>query len=203
MNKYNIDYSIKKILLAAGSSKRYGTENKLSALINGKPIINHILDVLLKTFHHNEIIVVVGHDFQNIINLINNPIIECIKNENYKNGIGTSISSAMKKIDANTDGVMIIPGDMPFITKEDLTKLQKKFLELKCTKVVCPKYNAIIGNPVLLPKSYFKILENLNNDIGAKPYIKNEDLFFVQTNIGTTFDVDTVDNLVKAKKYKV
>ena len=203
MNKYNIDYSIKKILLAAGSSKRYGTENKLSALINGKPIINHILDVLLKTFHHNEIIVVVGHDFQNIINLINNPIIKYIKNENYKNGIGTSISSAMKKIDANTDGVMIIPGDMPFITKEDLTKLQKKFLELKCKKVVCPKHNAIIGNPVLLPKSYFKILENLNNDIGAKPYIKNEDLFFVQTNIGTTFDVDTVDNLVKAKKHKV
>ena len=84
MNKHNIDYSIKKILLAAGSSKRYGTENKLSALINGKPIINHTLDALLKTFHHNEIIVVVGYDFQNIINLINNPIIKYIKNENYK-----------------------------------------------------------------------------------------------------------------------
>ena len=202
MNKYNI-HSIKKILLAAGSSKRYGTENKLSALINGKPVINHILDALLKTFHHNEIIVVVGHDFQNIINLINNPKINYVKNQNYKNGIGTSISSAMKKIDSYTDGVMIIPGDMPFITIEDLIKLEKKFWELKCTKVVCPKHNGIIGNPVLLPKSYFKILENLNNDIGAKPYIKNEDLFFVQTNIGTTFDVDTVDNLVKAKKHKV
>ena len=200
MNKYNIDYSIKKILLAAGSSKRYGTENKLSALINGKPIINHTLDALLKTFHHNEIIVVVGHDFQNIINLINNPIIKYIKNENYKNGIGTSISSAMKKIDANTDGVMIIPGDMPFITKEDLTKLQKKFLELKCTKVVCPKHNGIIGNPVLLPKSYFKILESLNDDIGAKPYIKDKDLYFVHTNFGTNFDVDTVENLIKAKR---
>ena len=198
MNKYNI-HSIKKILLAAGSSKRYGTENKLSALINDKPLINHTLDALLKIFHHNEIIVVVGHDFQNIINLINNPKINYVKNQNYKNGIGTSISSAMKKIDPNTDGVMIIPGDMPFITIEDLTKLQKKFLELKCIKVVCPKHNAIIGNPVLLPKSYFKILESLNHDIGAKPYIKNKDLSFVETNFGTNFDVDTVQNLINAQ----
>ena len=199
MNKYNI-HSIKKILLAAGSSRRYGTENKLSALINGKSVINHTLDALLKTFHHNEIIVVVGHDFQNIINLINNPKINYVKNQNYKNGMGTSISSAMKKIDPNTDGVMIIPGDMPFITIEDLIKLEKKFLELKCTKVVCPKHNGIIGNPVLLPKSYFKILESLNDDIGAKPYIKDKDLAFVHTNFGTNFDVDTVENLIKAKR---
>ncbi|MDC0110158.1 nucleotidyltransferase family protein [Alphaproteobacteria bacterium] len=199
MNKYNI-HSIKKILLAAGSSKRYGTENKLSALINGKSVINHTLDALLKTFHHNEIIVVVGHDFQNIINLINNPKINYVKNQNYKNGMGTSISSAMKKIDSYTDGVMIIPGDMPFITIEDLIKLERKFLELKCTKVVCPKHNGIIGNPVLLPKSYFKILESLNDDIGAKPYIKDKDLSFVHTNFGTNFDVDTVENLIKAKR---
>ena len=203
MNKYNVDYSIKKILLAAGSSNRYGTKNKLTALINDKPLINHTLDVLLKTFHHNEIIVVVGHDFQNIINLINNPIIKYIKNQDYKNGIGTSISTAMKEIEDNTDGVMIIPGDMPFIITEDLIKLEKKFLELECKKIVCPKHNSIIGNPVLLPKSYFKILENLKDDIGAKPYFKNKDLSFVQTNIGTTIDVDTVENLIKAKKYKV
>ena len=199
MNKYNI-HSIKKILLAAGSSKRYGTENKLSALINGKSVINHTLDTLLKTFHHNEIIVVVGHDFQNIINLINNPKINYVKNQNYKNGMGTSISSAMKKIDSYTNGVMIIPGDMPFITIEDLIKLEKKFWELKCTKVVCPKHNGIIGNPVLLPKSYFKILESLNDDIGAKSYIKDKDLSFVHTNFGTNFDVDTVENLIKAKR---
>ena len=85
MNKYNI-HSIKKILLAAGSSKRYGTENKLSALINGKPIINHTLDALLKTFHHNEIIVVVGHDFQNIINLINNLKLTMLKIKIIKMG---------------------------------------------------------------------------------------------------------------------
>ena len=38
-------HKIKKILLAAGQSKRFGDKNKLSVMINGKPIINHILHI--------------------------------------------------------------------------------------------------------------------------------------------------------------
>ena len=58
--------NIKKILLAAGESKRFGDKNKLSEIINGKPIINHILDTLLEIFDPSELIVIVGHE-QNII----------------------------------------------------------------------------------------------------------------------------------------
>ena len=42
--------NIKKILLAAGESKRFGDKNKLSEIINGKPKINHILDTLFENF---------------------------------------------------------------------------------------------------------------------------------------------------------
>ena len=42
--------TIKKILLAAGESKRFGDKNKLSEIINEKPIINHILDTLYEIF---------------------------------------------------------------------------------------------------------------------------------------------------------
>jgi len=58
--------NIKKILLAAGQSKRFGDKNKLSEIINGKPIINHILDTLFEIFDPSELIVIVGHE-QNII----------------------------------------------------------------------------------------------------------------------------------------
>ena len=87
----------------------------------------------------------------------------------------------------------------PFVSLQPMNS-SITYAKAKCTKVVCPKHNGIIGNPVLLPKSYFKILESLNDDIGAKPYIKDKDLSFVHTNFGTNFDVDTVENLVKAKK---
>ena len=37
--------NIKKILLAAGQSKRFGDKNKLSAMINGKPIILSLIHI--------------------------------------------------------------------------------------------------------------------------------------------------------------
>ena len=49
---------IKKILLAAGESKRFGDKNKLSEMINDKPIINHVLDTLFEIFDYSELIVI-------------------------------------------------------------------------------------------------------------------------------------------------
>ena len=197
-----LNKTIKKIVLAAGLSNRFGPENKLVSFINNKSIINHTIDMLLRTFVIEDIIIVLGHDYQTIIKFINNSKIKYIKNKYFKKGIGTSISAGMSEIDSNTVGVMIIPGDMPFLQKDDLNKLQNKFIELNYSKVVCPQYNSIVGNPIILPKSYFETLQTLNNDFGAKQFLKDKDLVFVETSITTTFDIDTISDLKKAKQQK-
>ena len=69
MNKKK-DHQIKKILLAAGQSKRFGNKNKLTEIINGKPIISHILDTLFEIFDPSELIVIVGHEHKIIKDLI-------------------------------------------------------------------------------------------------------------------------------------
>ena len=61
----------------------------------------------------------------------------------------------------------------------------------------------IIGNPIILPKSYFETLKNLNNDFGAKKFLKQEDIVFVETSNATTFDIDTMCDLKKAKLHKI
>ena len=195
--------SIKKIVLAAGSSNRFGPENKLLSTINDKALISHTIDILIKTFIMDDIIIVLGHDYQTVLKLINNSEIRYIKNKHFKNGIGTSISAGMNEIDSNTFGVMIIPGDMPFLQQQDLTQLQNKFIELNYSKVVCPQYNSIVGNPIILPKSYFEILKTLKYDFGARKLLKNKDLVFVKTSITTTFDIDTTSDLKEAKIHKI
>ena len=82
---------VKKVILAAGCSKRYGEENKLVQIFQKKPIINHTIDALLEIFEPQELLVVVGHEYTKIINLINNPSIKIVNNIDYKKGIGTSI----------------------------------------------------------------------------------------------------------------
>ena len=190
---------IKKIILAAGLSKRYGLKNKLTQHINNKPIINCLMDKLLSIYDTSELLIVTGYEHETIINLINNSDIEFIYNNDYKKGIGTSISAGIRELDKTIRGVMIIPADMPIISTKDLIKLQNKFIELNCSKVIFPKYKSQVGNPVILPKKYFNILEGLKGDFGAKSQINKTDIITVNTDIGTIFDIDTVSNLEKAE----
>ena len=194
------DYKIKKILLAAGESKRFGNKNKLAEVINDKPIISHILDTLFGIFDPSEMIVIVGHEHKIIKNLIFNKDIKILENLDYRKGIGTSIALGVNNLDTDIDGVMIIPADMPYINSMDLINLEKKFMELNCVKVVMPEHNSIIGNPVILPRSYFNTLKSLKNDFGARSLIKKKDVITFKTGFGTIFDIDTKDKLAKPKK---
>lgn len=196
-NHKNCTNIIKKIILAAGSSRRYGKTNKLVQIFQDKPIIRHVIDVLLEENEPKDLLVVVGHEKSKIIDLINNPNIKIVNNIDYKRGIGTSISCAMRHIEDYIQGVMIIPADMPFISKVDLQNLENKFIELNSTKVVFPKYENSLGNPVILPKSYFDVLKNLKADEGARSNIKNKDYVTVNAGIGTTLDIDTKEEFNK------
>ena len=191
--------NIKKILLAAGESKRFGDKNKLSEIINGKPIINHILDTLFEIFDPSELIVIVGHEKNIIKNLIFNKDIKILENKDYRKGIGTSIALGMNNLNADIDGVMIIPADMPYINSKDLINLEKKFMELNCVKVVMPEHNYRIGNPVILPRNYFKTLKSLKDDFGARSLIRKKDTVTLKTGFGTIFDIDTKEELAKTK----
>ena len=197
INHKNFTNIIKKIILAAGSSRRYGKTNKLVQIFQDKPIIRHVIDVLLEENEPKDLLVVVGHEKSKIIDLINNPKIKIVNNIDYKRGIGTSISCAMRHIEDYIQGVMIIPADMPFISKVDLQNLENKFIELNSTKVVFPKYENSLGNPVILPKSYFDILKNLKADEGARSHIKNKEYVTVNAGIGTTLDIDTKEEFNK------
>ena len=191
--------NIKKILLAAGESKRFGDKNKLSEIINGKPIINHILDTLFEIFDPSELIVIVGHEKNIIKNLIFNKDIKILENKDYRKGIGTSIALGMNNLNTDIDGVMIIPADMPYINSKDLVNLEKKFMEFNCVKVVMPEHNYRIGNPVILPRNYFKTLKSLKNDFGARSLIRKKDIITLKTGFGTIFDIDSKEDLLKTK----
>ena len=199
MTNKNKPNKIKKIVLAAGESKRFGDKNKLSEIINGKPIINHILDTLFEIFDPSELIVIVGHEKNIIKNLIFNKDIKILENKDYRKGIGTSIALGMNNLNEYVDGVMIIPADMPYLNSKDLFNLEKKFIELNCEKVVMPEHNYQIGNPVILPRNYFKTLKTLKDDFGAKSLIRKKDIVTLKTGFGTIFDIDTKEQLAKTK----
>ena len=56
---------ISSILLAAGQSKRFKNENKLTKVYKNKPLINHILSSLIRS-EINKIILVLGYEASKI-----------------------------------------------------------------------------------------------------------------------------------------
>ena len=105
----------------------------------------------------------------------------------------------MNNLNADIDGVMIIPADMPYINSKDLINLEKKFMEFNCVKVVMPEHNYRIGNPVILPRNYFKTLKSLKDDFGARSLIRKKDIITLKTGFGTILDIDTKEELAKTK----
>ena len=187
-----------KVVLAAGLSKRYGLKNKILEKINGKTIIETILDRLIQIdSNKNNIVVIGGNNYNSLKKTLNKYDVKVFYNKNYKNGLGSSVSFIFKK-KINKNGIMFIPGDMPLISIKDFKKLINTFVQKK-NKIISPCYKKKIGNPLIIPKIYFNLLKNLKKDEGARKFLPSKDFIHVPCGYGTIFDIDTKYELLKAK----
>ena len=187
-----------KVVLAAGLSKRFGLKNKILEKINGKTLIETILDRLIQIdSNKNNIVVIGGNNYNSLKKTLNKYNVKVFYNKNYKNGLGSSVSFILKK-KINKNGIMFIPGDMPLISIKDFKKLINTFVQKK-NKIISPCYKKKIGNPLIIPKIYFNLLKNLKKDEGARKFLPSKDFIHVPCGYGTIFDIDTKYELLKAK----
>ena len=187
-----------KVVLAAGLSKRFGLKNKILEKINGKTLIETILDRLIQIdSNKNNIVVIGGNNYNSLKKTLKKYDVKVFYNKNYKNGLGSSVSFIFKK-KINKNGIMFIPGDMPLISIKDYQKLINTFVQKK-NKIISPCYNKKIGNPLIIPKIYFNLLKNIKRDEGARKFLPSKDFIHVPCSYGTIFDIDTKYELLKAK----
>ena len=157
---------ISAILLAAGQSKRLRSENKLTKLFKGKPLINHILFSLIKS-KVNKIIIVLGFEHLKI----------------KKKGMSSSIKTGLKKLPKNSKGFLIVLGDMPNITKTTINKICLSITKSD-KEIILPKFKNRIGNPIGFKYSMIKNIYKIKGDRGAKNIIKknNKKIKFLNIN---------------------
>jgi len=142
------------IVLAAGSSKRMGAENKLLLPYKSKTIIEatilNILDAGIK-----EVIVVTGYEADKITMTVQYLPVRLIYNTTYEKGMTTSIQKGVEA--ARGSGYMICLADMFAITPTEYIKLQTFFdaCIAKDEQCICiPRYNNEKGNPVIFSQYY-------------------------------------------------
>ena len=190
-----IKKNISAIVLAAGKSSRMLGKNKLLEKIKKEEIITIIVKETLKS-NVDEVVVVTGHDEKKIKNALKNLQVRYTKSENYSYGMGNSISSGIKSLSKNTDGVIILLGDMPQTKFKNINILINSFN--RNYNICILKYKGKTGNPVLFGSFYFNDLTKLKEDHGGKDIVNNnlESIISKEVNDSSIlFDIDTPDDL--------
>ena len=180
---------ISAILLAAGQSQRMGGDNKLIKKYNKKHLINHILDILIKS-KIKKIIVVLGFQTSKVKKIIvRNKKISFVYNKNYKFGMASSIKIGLKRISKKNIGFLIIHADMPKISRKIINKIYEA-IKSKDKEIFVPTYKRKLGNPVGFKYSMLKSLKKITGDRGAKKIIKKnkKKLYLVKVNSKSIFN---------------
>ena len=161
---------ISAIVLAAGQSRRMGSDNKLIKKYNKKYLINHIISTLIKS-KVNKIIVVLGFQKSKVRKTtVKNKKINFVFNKNYKSGMASSIKAGLKRISKRSIGFLIVHADMPLISKKIINSLCYAIKNNR-KEIVAPIYKRKMGNPIGFKYSMITILNKTKRDSGAKKMI--------------------------------
>ena len=193
--------NIHLLLLAAGASSRMKEPKQLLSW-NNTTLIEHQLQNLIKT--NCKVSVVLGAKSKEAQKVISHHPVSIYTNENWKNGMGTSIAFGVQQIfkkNTSIDGVLISLIDQPLLTTKHFNKMIHHFQQDKKQIIVSQSENGWSGAPVLFDKTYFKELINLKGDEGAKTIIsKNKNI--VESIAANTIleDIDTPESYQKLFK---
>lgn len=191
------------IILAAGSSSRLGTPKQLISF-RGETLLQRIVRESLKSSCHL-VLIVSGKNADEISKTLEDIDVQVVENQNWEQGMGTSISVGIRKIteiEKHLAGVIICVCDQPFVTAEIINNLINAFYDRKC-RIVASVYGDTFGVPTLFGKSLFGKLADLEGKIGAKHLIdkfRNKTVF-VEFERGAV-DIDTAADLKKLEKYR-
>ncbi len=189
-------YNIANIILAAGQSKRMKKVNKLLININSKNMIQNIIDTATKSNARDNIIVL-GHEKEQIEKFVKKNI-TIVANNEYKNGLSTSLKKGISALPEDCDAAVIILGDMPKISFNLINSLIKNFDPKNNINIVIPSHKGKRGNPILIGRKFFPDILKLKGDMGAKNIINNNinDIYDIpQRTSSSLIDIDTKEDL--------
>jgi molybdenum cofactor cytidylyltransferase len=193
-------HSIAAIILAAGASRRAGT-NKLLEPIAGVPMIARVVQTVLES-RARPVITVVGNDPLRVSETYAHFEIITVMNNHWAEGMARSLSAGLGEVPPHADGALVALGDMPFVRAATLDALIDAFDPAQYDAVQ-PAYRGTLGNPVLLGRSLFeRAVASSSGDEGARALLAELGPRLLRLEVedpGVLRDVDTREDLAAAR----
>lgn len=188
------------LVLAAGRSSRMGAINKLLINVDGKPMVRHAVETVLAA-GLSPVVVVTGYQHEDIQKSLEDTPVTFSYNENYSDGMATSLKCGLKEFPKSIDGALVVLGDMPRVAPKEISRLVNAFNPLEGRAIIVPTRRGRRGNPVLWARRFFdEMIRELSGDIGARSLIDahGEDVAEIEMEgDGVLTDVDTPQALAR------
>lgn len=193
---------VKVIYLAAGNSRRFGS-NKLLYELDGMQLYLHLLNRLLEICErHEEWEVIVVTQYQSICDEAGKMGIRAVFSPESHRGASYSVKAglhaAAELLAEETGACAFFAADQPYLTEESaecfLREMERRGAKLGC--VMCEDYQ---GNPAWFSKKYFAELEELEGDQGGKRVLRKhqqEVLYFTGMDKNELRDIDFISDIL-------
>lgn len=176
------------IILAAGASSRMGKPKQLLT-IGGQSLIQKSVETALQAQCYP--IVVLGAHADIIQPDIQDKPITTVINEQWQEGMGSSIRTGILKLMQvlpEVEAAIVMLCDQPLITPNLLLQL-KETHHISGKPIVASQYKNVLGVPALFHHRFFDVLLNLQGDMGARKLIQQH----ISQVIAVSFKEGSVD----------
>jgi molybdenum cofactor cytidylyltransferase len=193
------------VVLAAGQSRRMGTENKLLAEVDGKPMVAHAVEQALAS-QAEPVIVVTGHERARVEAALAGFAVQRVHNPDYAAGLSTSLHRGLAVVPDAAEGVVVCLGDMPRVEAAAIDRLIAAFNPLEGRAICVPTWGGKRGNPVLFARRFLAEMQEIAGDVGARHLIGEYPEMVCEVAMdetgsgrGVLVDVDTPEALAALK----
>ena len=185
---------IAAVLLAAGTSSRFGEDDKLMADLRGKPIIAHTLEAVA-SLAFGELVAVVRPPAQGpeIHRRLERRGYSIIVNDRPEEGLASSIVRAVEHVMPlkRCRGILICLADMPYVPQSHYNRICLAAEDIR--SVVASTDGFSSSPPAFIGRKHFPELLTLRGDQGARALLSHG--LQIEAMGSALIDIDTPDDL--------
>lgn len=158
------------VILAAGSSRRFGDDKRKSPLPSGRSVLEEVIHTASSVLDQLIVVLRFGDNVfaEELSKALDDDRIRCFRAPDSARGMAHSLGNAIHEV-SDWDAALIFLGDMPFVSVDTVKAIIATYEKHRQqAPIVTPTFKGTQGHPVLFDRAYFPEIEALTGDKGAR-----------------------------------